>query len=69
MSIEVNQSFDFSLDALFFQKRLLKKLLEEKKRLGATELTDDELEFVNAAGIPTPLKEDDSGNDFPPIPL
>ena len=59
MHDEGKKSFDFSLDALLFQKRLLKVLKEEESKLDAAELTDDELAFVNAAGVPMPAKEED----------
>ncbi len=69
MNTEVNRAFDFSSDALLFKKRLLKRLQEEKAKMGTVELMDDDLEYVNAAGIPTPVNDDESENDFPPIPL
>ncbi|MBQ3232128.1 MAG: hypothetical protein IJA93_04100 [Clostridia bacterium] len=69
MDAEAKQMFDFSLDALLFRKRLIKLLMEEKQKLGATELMDDALEFVNAAGVQTPPpKEDEAPKELPPIP-
>ncbi len=69
MDAEAKQVFDFSLDALLFRKRLIKILLEEKSKLVATELSDDALEYVNAAGVQNPPpKEEEPPQELPPIP-
>ncbi|MBE5791593.1 MAG: hypothetical protein E7322_05470 [Clostridiales bacterium] len=69
MDAEAKQMFDFSLDALLFRKRLIKLLKEEKQNFGATELADDALELINAAGVQTPPpKEDEAPKELPPIP-
>ena len=67
MNTEVNRVFDFSDDALLFRKRLLKKLQEEKAHLGSTELADDDLAYINAAGVATPVNQEDPRKDFNPI--
>ena len=51
------QPFDFSLDALCFKKQLAKRLLEAAAR--SVQLEDDDLEFVNAAGVPQHVPADD----------
>lgn len=64
MKTDMKQNFDFSLDAALFQKRLLKRLQDEKMKMAAIPLTDDELGYVNAAGMPKALKtEEECGKD------
>ena len=50
------QFFDFSLDALAFKKKLAEHL---KNAASAFQLEDDELEYVNAAGVPQKAPADD----------
>lgn len=45
-------AFDFSHDALDFKARLWKKLKNQMAMTSAQELEDDDLEWVNAAGMP-----------------
>ena len=53
------QHFDFSLDAKAFKERLAQELHISHAK-AAMPLEDDELEFVNAAGVPhLPPKEED----------
>ena len=50
MSTEIKSCFDFSEDASLFKKQLARQL-REASRLLAQPLEDDELEFLNAAGV------------------
>lgn len=52
-------AFDFSQDALDFKARLWKKLKTQMAMTSVQELEDDDLEWVNAAGMPVPPEEDD----------
>lgn len=52
-------AFDFSQDALGFKARLWKKLQTQMAMTSAQELEDDDLEWVNAAGMPVAPKDRD----------
>ena len=45
-------AFDFSQDALAFRAQLWKQLKAQMATTSVQELEDDDLEWVNAAGIP-----------------
>lgn len=51
-----SQYFDFSQDAQLFKERLAQRLKQETARCRPIE--DDDLEYVNAAGMPTPPREE-----------
>jgi len=55
MSAQTNNNFDFSLDALEFKKKLEMQL----RQMMLQELDDDELDCVNAAGLPDRLPKED----------
>ena len=52
-----NRAFDFSLDALDFKERLARELSAASARM--TELEDEELDMLYAAGVADPQPEDD----------
>ena len=56
----MRKTFDFSLDAGAFRERLWKVLEESRAESGVQMLEDDDLEWVNAAGVVHPGKEKDS---------
>lgn len=51
------QMFDFSLDAQEFRQRLAEQL--HISCTDVQELADDDLEWVNAAGVPQHVPDDD----------
>lgn len=52
-----NRTFDFSLDALDFKERLARELHAASAQM--TELEDEELDMLYAAGVADPQPEDD----------
>ena len=52
-------AFDFSQDALDFKARLWKKLQTRMAMTSVQELEDDDLEWVNAAGMPVTREQDE----------
>ena len=52
-------AFDFSQDALEFRARLWKKLQTRMAMTSVQELEDDDLEWVNAAGMPVTREQDE----------
>jgi len=61
-SFDENGSFDFSLDAELFRVRLLKHLLSKAAPKAVEPISDEALEWVNAAGTGTfasePVKDE-----------
>lgn len=53
------EMFDFSLDAKDFKARLWKQLQEAGASSKVSMLEDDDLEWVNAAGMTRPDEKDD----------
>ena len=51
------KNFDFSLDTMEFRERLWKELESGRAADGVQLLDDDDLEWVNAAGMPLSGKD------------
>lgn len=56
----LREAFDFSRDAQEFKKRLWNQL-QAQMRSGAVELEDEDLTWVNAAGVPFTPQDDEDG--------
>lgn len=52
-------AFDFSQNALDFKERLWKKIQNQMVKAPLEELEDDDLEWVNAAGMPVAPQDRD----------
>lgn len=52
-------AFDFSQDALDYKARLWKRLQTQMTMTSVQELEDDDLEWVNAAGMPVAPEDRD----------
>lgn len=59
MKHQSRNAFDFSQDALDFKARLWKKIQTQSAATSVEELEDDDLEWVNAAGMPVRPPEDE----------
>lgn len=59
MNSTMKQHFDFSLDAMAFKEQLAGELRLSHNGEGIEALEDDDLEFLNAAGTPTPAPWED----------
>lgn len=53
------EAFDFSRDAWAFKQKLWKKLKAKAAHNSVRELGDDDLTWVNAAGVPHQAKDDE----------
>lgn len=60
----LNEAFDFSLDAVEFKQALCQKL-ERMMSASVQELDDDDLEFLNAAGAPFCMDDTDDEAERP----
>ena len=58
-SKKTTAAFDFSLEAQDFKERLWRRMLEDKPAPALQPLEDDDLEFLNAAGMPCCAEEED----------
>lgn len=54
-------AFDFSQDALDFRARLWKKLKTQMTMTSVQELEDEDLEWINAAGMAVRAEDEDAG--------
>lgn len=63
MKTETRLIFDFSEDAELFKKQLKKRLIENS---ASQPLEDDDLEFLNAAGVPARAPSEDEFPFAPP---
>lgn len=66
MASATQQHFDFSLDAQAFQEKLARKL-QFTNASQAIALDDDDLEFVNAAGVAQPVHRDEKSDRPQPL--
>ena len=66
MTSAAHPYFDFSLDAQSFKEKLARKL-QLTNAPQAIALDDDDLEFVNAAGVAQPVHRDEKSDRPQPL--